>query len=325
MTVPAESTTRVSRLFLPVLWAALTIALLVALPSLEWHRAVSDLRSIQLRWVVTAVLLNFVILPCWALEWRLLVPLRRIGFRRMFEIVTVTASILNTVPLLAGETSAVALLISRGGLSRGAALSVLALDQLLVAFVKVATLCLAAWLAPIPEWLRRGLLTLVALLAAMLLGLVPLAHAWRRIREALLRSPNRVRRGLARLAEWGEHLDVLRAPGRISTAMMLSLAKKAAELGAIVAIQAAFGIEASLASTALVLAGLSLSTLVPIAPANLGVYEATVFTIYRYLGVAPETALGVAIVQHLCFLVPSVATGYLTLTATQLRQRSLSA
>lgn len=320
MTAPAAATRR-SWLLL-AFWVALTIALIVALPSLPWQRALSELRHAGLPWVALAVVLNFAILPLWALEWSLLVPVVRVAFARMFEIVSVTASVLNSVPFLAGEASAVALLIGRGGLGRGAALSVLAMDQLLVAFAKLATLALAAWLAPIPDWLRNGLATLVVTFGGMLIALLPLAHRWQQLRDRLDADPTRVRRTIARLVEWGEHLDVLRAPGRISRAAVLALAKKAAELAAIVAIQAAFGMYPSVPTAALVLAGLALSTLLPIAPANLGVYEATVFAVYRYVGVPAETALGIAIVQHLCFLLPSLATGYLTLTLGQLRGRS---
>lgn len=325
MTVPSAAGSRDHRWVLPALFAVLTLGLVLTLPSVDWPRALAELRHVGPWWIAVAVALNFAILPLWALEWRLLVPGVVLGVRRTFEIVTVTASILNTVPFLAGETSAVALLMGRGGLSRGAALSVLAMDQLLVAFAKLATLALAAWLAPIPGWLRTGLATLIAVFGAMLVALVPLAHHWENIRAVLLRSPTHMRRWLARLCEWGEHLDVLRAPGRISQAMLLALGKKGVELGAIVAIQAAFGLDVSLASAALVLAGLALSTLVPVSPGNLGVYEATVFTIYRYLGVPAETAVGVAIVQHLAFLLPSLAGGYVTLAAAQMRRRSRSA
>ena len=52
------------------------------------------------------------------------------------------------------------------------------------------------------------------------------------------------------------------------------------------------------------------ATLVPLAPGNLGVYEATVFFIYQYLGIAPEQALALALVQHLCYLLPLAGTGY---------------
>lgn len=319
MSTPAATPRRRLSWLLPVLWVALTLALVLALRALPWQRALVELARVDGAWVVTAVLANLAILPLWALEWRLLVPGVRVSFGRMFEIVTVTASVLNSVPFLAGEASAVALLISRGGLARGAALSVLAMDQLLVAFAKLATLALAAWLAPIPEWMRHGLSALVLVFGGMAVALLALAHRWKRLRDRLTERASALRLRLARLVAWGEHLDVLRAPGRIGRAALLALLKKAAELAAILAMQAAFGLEPSIATGALVLAALALSTLVPVAPANLGVYEATVFAIYRYLGVPAETALGLALLQHLSFLLPSLATGYLTLTLRQVR------
>lgn len=315
-----DITTRPRRSWLlPVLWVALTLALVWALRALPWQRAIAELARVDGAWVAAAVLANLAILPLWALEWRLLVPGVRLSFGRMFEIVTVTASILNSVPFLAGEASAVALLIGRGGLARGAALSVLAMDQLLVAFAKLATLALAAWLAPIPEWMRHGLLALVLAFGGMVLALLSLAHHWERLRDRLVEGAWPFRLQLARLVAWGRHFDVLRVANRFRRAALLALLKKAAELTAILAIQAAFGLEPSIATGALVLAALALSTLVPVAPANLGVYEATVFAIYRYLGVPAETALGLALLQHLSFLLPSLATGYLTLTLRQVR------
>jgi len=306
---------------LPALWVALTIAVLIAVPALPWSRALAEMRRAGIGWIGVALAANVVILPLWAAEWRLLAGAARVGFGRMFEIVAVTASILNTIPFLAGEASAVALLIGRAGLPRGAALSVLAMDQLLVAFVKLVALALAAWLAPLPDWMRAGLWSLVLAFAAMLLALIPLAHQWQRLQGVFLRRPTAMRTFLARLCAWGEHLDVLRAPGRIARAAIIALTKKGAELGAILALQAAFGLDVSVPAAALVLAALSLSTLVPVAPANLGVYEATVFAMYRYLGVPADTALGIVIVQHVCFLLPSLSTGYVTLTLRQLGSR----
>ena len=63
----------------------------------------------------------------------------------------------------------------------------------------------------------------------------------------------------------------------------------------------------------------------PIAPGNLGVYEATVYAVYRFFGVTPELALALAVVQHLSFLVPSILPGYLTLTLRQLAPGSRQA
>lgn len=326
MTSVAAATTgrfRAARWLPWALWIGLTIALVVTVPALPWQRAVAELKGVRLFWAGVAILANLLILPLWAIEWRLLVPARfGVSLPRMFEIVAATAAVLNSVPFLAGEASAVLLLVVRANVPRGAALSVLAMDQLLVGFAKVTVVLLAALYAPLPDWLRTGVLGLLLGVAALAVVLFPLAHQWRRHRDRLPSGPGFNAAGrLARLLAWGEHFEALRAPRLLVRLVGLAVAKKGLELGAILAIQVAFGLDLRFDGAILVLAALALTTLVPVAPANLGVYEATVFAIYRFLGFPAETALGIAIVQHVCFLLPSTATGYLLVTLRPLRRR----
>lgn len=304
------------------MWLALTLALAVGVPAVPWQRAFEQMKVVEAEWIAAAILANLLVLPLWAAEWRLLVPgTIRVAYQRMFEVVSVTAAVLNSVPFFAGEASGVALLIGRAGLSRGAALSVLAMDQLLVGFAKLTVLASAALVAPLPGWLRTGVLSLVLAVLAMLAILLPLAHRWTSIRDRLLTRRSNIRVVAARLVEWGAHFDVLREGRRAWRVALLALSKKAAELAGILAVQMAFGIDPSISAALLLLGALAITTLLPVAPANLGVYEATVFAAYRFLGVPADTALGVAIVQHLCFLLPSLATGYLILTLRQLPRR----
>jgi hypothetical protein len=316
----ATAAERARRWLLPAMWVALTIALAIALPRLPWERTTQELARVATGWIAAALALNFLILPLWTLEWTVLIPRIRVAFRRMFEIVALTAAVLNSVPMLAGEVSAIALLMTRAGLSRGAALSVLAMDQLLVAFAKAGVLALAASLSPLPVWIRGGLLSLVAVFAIAFAALMLLAHRGERI-AARLQATSSPGGLLSSVVRWGEHLDTLRDGRRTATVALLAMAKKFAEILAVVAVQLAFGLEPSFVNAVVVVAALALSTLVPIAPANLGVYEATVFGVYRFLGVPAETALGLALVQHLCFLLPSLAPGYVMLTLRQLVPR----
>jgi uncharacterized membrane protein YbhN (UPF0104 family) len=240
----------------------------------------------------------------------------------MFGIVAITASVLNAVPFFAGEASAVGLLIARGGLSRSAAASVLAMDQLLVALAKLLTLAAATFFVALPAWLRAGVLSLLAGFVALLVTLVVLAHSWEGLQSRLQRTAaGRVRSFIATVVAWGRHLDAIREVRRAAPAIALALLKKAAEVAAILATQVAFGLDPSIAAAVLIVASLAVTTLLPVSPANLGVYEATVFAAYRYMGVPADAAVGLAIVQHLCFLLPSILTGYLVATLAQLRAR----
>lgn len=314
-------TERPSRLRWPLaaLWVLLTVALYLGARDLPWSNAVSALSRVATGMLAIAVLLNFAILPLWMLEWSLLKPRSVIVSReKMFEVVTVTASIHNAVPFLAGEAAAIGLLVN-AGLQRGAALSVLAMDQLLVGVAKLAVLSAAAILAPIPEWLRAGVLSLVAGVMAFFFVLLLLAHFGPVISAQLRERQTRTREWVARLTGLGAYLAALREPSLALRVFGLAFLKKAFELAAIVAIQVAVGLDPSFAAAVLVLAALAVTTSLPVAPANLGVYEATVYATYRYVGIDADAALAMALVQHLAFLLPMIATGYLTLTIRQLR------
>jgi len=63
----------------------------------------------------------------------------------------------------------------------------------------------------------------------------------------------------------------------------------------------AFGLPGSVAAAVVVLAVLNLATLLPVVPGNVGVFEAAVVLALTRFGVTPELALGVAVVQHLCY------------------------
>lgn len=309
-----------------VLWVALSIAVGIALRALPWQRTIEQLGDLRGAWALAAVAANFLILPLWTIEWRLLTPrAMRTTFRAMFEVVTVTAAVLNSVPFFAGEAAGVGLLVARAGLARGAALSVLAMDQLLVGFAKLAVLGTAAAIAPLPLWLRGGLGSIVVGVSALFVLLFGMAHRGAAARDRLLSRSSAVRRIVARAAALGAHLEPLREPNRAWRVAVLALSKKGFELVAVIAVQLAFGVAPSLPTALLVVAALAVTTLLPITPANLGVYEATVFGAYRFVGASAELALGIAVVQHVCFLLPMLATGYVTLTARQLSAERASA
>lgn len=317
---PLPPLRRQRRWLIATLWVVLTIALVAAVRAVPWRGMVGQLGHVRPGWVVLAVAAYAATLPVWAAEWRLLAPgSARSPFRRMLDVVSVMASVLNSVPFFAGEASGAAMLIARAGLSRGAAVSVLAMDQLLSGLAKLVVLTTAALLVPLPSWLRAGVLALVAGVAALLTVCVALAHRWGALRERLLSKPDRVRAGVARVVSIGRHLDAIRETHRAWRLAALAISKKALELLGIVAVQVAFGLEPSLAAAMLMLAALAIASLAPVAPGNVGVYEAAVFAAYRYLGVRPDLALGMAVVQHACFLLPMLATGYVTLTLRQLR------
>ena len=289
--------------------AALLLALLaVALRRFDADRVVAAFAAAQPAWLLGALALYLAILPLWALQWCILAPVsRRPPFGTMLGVIAMTSSVLNTTPMLFGEAAGVALLVARAGLARAAALSVLAMDQLLVGMAKVAVLLLATWLLVLPVWMERGLRALAVLVLALLLGLLAVAWGSAPLRVLSRRLPPR---GDRLLRAVHDALAPLRSLRRGGGALALALAKKLAEVLAILCVQRAFGVELPLASGVLVLASLNLATLVPVVPGNVGVFEAVIVVAYGYLGVEPERALGIALMQHACYFAALALPGY---------------
>jgi glycosyltransferase 2 family protein len=282
-------------------WILATALLVVCARTVDWTRALEVLSTAHVVWLGFAVLLNGVILVCWAAFWRALRPDDEApaSYGRMFEIVATASSLMNTVPFGGGHASSIVLLMRRGSMTQGGALSVLALDQLGEGITKVSLFVLVAALLPLPTWMRAGVTTASLVVAAWFITLM-VASRWAR--------------GLGILKHWRRSI----------AALACVIAMKGVEALALAAVQHAFGLSLSPGGTLLVLAALILGTMLPVAPANLGTYEASVFLAYRYLGVSPEQALTLAVVEHVCFLLPSVGVGYAFISAHTLSRSAIA-
>jgi uncharacterized membrane protein YbhN (UPF0104 family) len=280
---------------------ALTAVLVWSLHHVDWPRTLAALREGRLAWLLAAIVANTVILACWAAYWQALRPPgeARVSYARMLEITSTSSSLMNTLPFGGGHASSVMLLIRRGGTTKRGALSMLALDQLGEGIAKVAILCLAGLFVPLPTPMRAALTTVSLVVGALFVGMVVASR-------------------------WASELEILHSWRRSANALSCVLAMKGAELLAIALVQHAYGVNISTAGTLLVLATVILATMLPISPGNLGAYEASVFLVYRYLGVAPELALSLAIVQHFCFMVPAVGVGYLFVSAQALSRNAIA-
>lgn len=304
--------------------AILAALLVVASTRIDGARLVADLSTARPLWVIGAVVCYVAQLPLWAVQWQLLAPrVERNDFPHMLGVVAMTSTLQNTSLTLVGEAASVVLLVLRVGVSRAAALSVLAMDQLLVGLAKVVLLVVAALLLPLPAWLSAGVRTLVAGVAVLLVGCLIGAwqHAWISARlDGVLTA-----RVTSFLSQMGVALEPLRSPMRGGGALALALIKKGAEVAAIVCVQRSFGLSLPLADAVLVLTAVSIFTVVPLIPANLGIYEGVITIAYTHLGVPAELALGMAVVQHAGFFVAVGIPGFVWFARTGISRRAVAA
>jgi uncharacterized membrane protein YbhN (UPF0104 family) len=123
----------------------------------------------------------------------------------------------------------------------------------------------------------------------------------------------------ALLAQWAFRLEALRSPARFLAALAACFGMKLVEGLAILATQHALGVSLPASSAVLILAATGIGTMLPLAPGNLGTYEASVFLAYRWLGVSSADAIALGLVQHLAYLAATTGAGYAVLSVRQVR------
>lgn len=305
-------------------WVGATVLLWYLVRRADPGEVLSLARRLDWRWVLGAIAANAAILVSWTALWWTVSPRRqRPRWLAMFEINSIASALMNTVPFMGGHAAAVVMLVKRGGLSQQGALSVMALDQLGEGLAKVTVFLLVGLLAPVPDWMRTGIVSVSTAVGLLLCGLLVAAHAHRDIRgRASSGVVGRVRRYAA---EWASQMEALRDAGQAGQALVFAIGTKAAEVAGLLCVQAALGVHLSIGASLLVLAAIMIASMLPIAPGNIGTYEAGAFMAYRHLGVDDGTATVLAIAAHACFMLPSVGIGYAVLSAQWLRGTSLSA
>jgi uncharacterized membrane protein YbhN (UPF0104 family) len=217
----------------------------------------------------------------------------------MLRLFSLTSVANNTTPSLIGHATGAMLLANEPEIGKSGALTVVALDQIAVGVVKVAIIGVAAALMPLPEWMERGLAGLGLAVAVLFVAAIVIAVRTR-------------------------HFGALRQPRRFLRGVAFAGCVKLAEAAAICAVQQAFGIAVTASSVVVVLAASALGSVVPIAPANIGTYEAASYGAYRFLGLNAELALGIAVIQHVCQLLPAVGAGYVLLSLPKISPRTSS-
>lgn len=293
-------------------WAVAALLLWLASRGVDWRGAIATIQRAQPGWLVSAVAANLAILLLWATLWRLVLPRGvRVAWPRMFEIASVTSAIMNTIPALVGHASAVALLVRRGGMPLRTAGAVMTLDQVGEGLSKLAVIAVALMVVDLPDWMRSGAFSVALVVAALVAAVVAVA--------VLGGSAFGDTRAGRLFAEIREDLHAIRSPMRAASALVVALAMKAAEAAAIACVIAALGLDLPFGTAFVVLAATNLATMLPVAPGNVGTYEAGAVAAYRLLGLPPEAALAAAVVQHACFLLPAVGAGAVWLASGSLR------
>ena len=236
----------------------------------------------------------------------------RIGFGRATAIYLGSLAVNNVLPLRAGDIARIAWVAGREGAGfTRAALSVV-VERILDAAI-LAALFLLAW----PRSLESSW-GVVALLAGCL-GLLsaPWTLAWltvaavRVLRHLELSGPAALMLRLA--GPPARALRAMRGAWPMPTLVVLTAFVWGGEAVAFAGAAAALGHPLSAHEVALLLAGTTLSTLLPSAPGYVGTFHATFAWLAGLLGRGAADGTALAVVTHLLLWLPTTAGGLLCL------------
>jgi len=313
------------KILLLIAWVFATLLLYICFREIDSEQAWDNIKQVHPLWLFLGIAGHFLILIFWARQWIIFLPGKVfVTFKEMFKINALMSTAMNTLPFPGGHAFGVFLLSKKEGVDHSAALSVMSLDQLTEGIAKLTVLLIVSCLTPLPPLIKKGILGLIVailIFASILLYFSFRFHNYKTIAVGSVRTLKE--KAIDFVSRWGHQLEGLRNIQTFCYGVILAYGMKLGEASAIWSIQKGFGVDLPIWSILLILAALNLTTIIPLAPGNLGVYEATVFFIYQHLGIEPEQAIALALTQHLCFLLPLAGTGYVyTLTKIFIAKKS---
>jgi glycosyltransferase 2 family protein len=308
----AAGSGRVRRLAIPVFGLAISVAAIwMAFRGIDLARTASLIGAVQLGPLVIVGLAMLLQLSVRAVRWSLLLPdgpNGRVRPRRLVPVVLVGYLGNAVLPARLGDPIRAVLVGQREGIAISAAFGSVVLERAIDTLTLALVAAPAAALAGAPDWFVR-----VALGVAVLSGTVVLATQtpW----------PSRIIGGASarvgpRWSPWVERGDRFvqamdrRGHGRaLAAAGALSVVTWLLDGTIYWASARALGIDLSPVG-AMFISGITvLGTAIPSAPGYVGTFELAASSAAQAMGVAPEAALGLAILVHAITLVPLAIAG----------------
>lgn len=263
-------------------------------------------------YLLTALLLTFSIIFLHAYQLKLFLPEeKKISFKKLFENYSVFAMMVNLLPFWGGHALFVYLLGHREKVGKAATVSMLTLEQIADGFGKLFIFAWVALFAPIPVWMSKGMKIILAFILLGYLILFFLAFRFKNFQKDSTNSPKTFFEKIAHFFKtWAFHLHTLRSFRKTAISFSVILLIKFLETFSIYLIQQAFGIHLPIHAAVLMMAALGISGMLPVTPAQLGLFEATALLVYQYLGIDPTHSLLIGFFAHLVRMIPFLGVGY---------------
>lgn len=252
------------------------------------------------RWwpVAIAAVINFGIILCKAIAWRLLLaPDHRVSVARIYRYTLISYATSVILPLRAGELARIWMLRDHDGvpLSRGASVAIA--EKLLDV---ISMLILVAPLPLIVADLPRSVTAWISGLAvSALVGVWVLRQLGPRLGSSGWRG------------QLGRGLAILHAPRRAAAAVAILLVGWLIDLAMIDLVLWAMGLEVPAGAGILVLFAINIAVAVPSTPAQVGALELGAVLALHILHVPEQDSLAFALLYHALQVLPVTLAGLL--------------
>jgi len=292
---------------------------------INWALLKSNLANIALIYISIAIGYNFLILLLNTVKWKLFLSKQPLPFPRIYRVIAVMAMMANIIPW--GQTFAIYHLGEKEKVGKVISLSILTLEQITEGLSKTALFLFVTLICPLPLWMKQGISVAFIVVVLFCLTLYLLAKRYEFFSDnPKLNHLSLWNKFIQAFSKWAHHLHTIRDYKRFLLTIALSIMTKLCEVMAVFIIQKGMHMDLPFWSPFFVVAALNLVYMVPITPGNLGIFEATAYFAYTFMGVPPTQALSLSLVIHFVYLLPMIVPGLLISmrSGINLKPKSLS-
>jgi len=307
---------KIPRWLMPVLGYALSAASLIwVFRDFDLHQTLTDLSTLDWRYVSVAVIVDLSIYLVHAWRWNILLrPVARLSFWRTVQAIYIGLYANEILPLRTGEVIRCYLLAHWNNIPISLALSSAAIERILDGVWMVMALFITTSLLPLPRYLVAGTQWL-ALGLCTLLGLLVYVSVHRQKVQAMF-SENRWTRGLRHVVEGIHIMGNRRTMLATAGASLLYLALQVVPVWALME---GYGLDLSMWAAAAVFIVIRLGTVIPNAPGNAGLYQFFCILGLGLFSVPKQTAVGFSLMMFGVLTLPLLIGGFVAVALTGLK------
>ncbi len=312
------------RRFFFVLYFLLFLSLFVyAIRLIDLAEPLALLRTVRLPFLFASFGMMVFLIFIKAVQWKFFFPSFSVvsfGFILGFSAVRLLG--VHLLPFWSGEAFSIYFLGRRAEFSKMNVLSAATQDHIAEGF-SVGILFVIVSFSPIlPHPMRQAIHVALPALLVLFSGLFFLARFYSSFEGHRAEVPKSfLKKMVYYFSVWANQLNVMKNFKTTPVTFLLAVLVKGVEVMVLHLLQKGLGMGDSWWAPLLGIVGLNLSLAFPVAPAQLGVFEATVFGIYSFLGFETDASISLGGLYHLIYLLPLVLAGGVFLIFSRLRQK----